>query len=94
MDVNDKKITKLLEKSAVLEKRIQTATEELKKTQTEIKVLTYDDLEIDLSRNDLSTEDYVFMSKIKKKMSGKNFSFSDVEKMLDDAEEKNEKKIF
>lgn len=94
MGVNDKKITKLLEKSAVLEKRIQTATEELKKTQTEIKVLTYDDLEIDLSRNDLSTEDYAFMAKMKKKMSSKNISFSDVEKMLDDAEEKNEKKIF
>lgn len=60
MGVNDKKITKLLEKSAVLEKRIQTATEELKKTQTEIKVLTFDNLEIDLSRNDLSTEDYDF----------------------------------
>lgn len=94
MGVNDKKITKLLEKSAVLEKRIQTATEELKKTQTEIKVLTYDDLEIDLSRNDLSTEDYAFMAKMKKKMSSKNISFSDVEKMLDDAEGKNEKKIF
>ncbi len=66
MGVNDKKITKLLEKSAVLEKRIQTATEELKKTQTEIKVLTFDNLEIDLSRNDLSTEEYAFMVKIKK----------------------------
>ena len=94
MSVNDKKIAKLLEKSALLEKRIQTATEELKKTQTEIKVLTFDNLEIDLSRNDLSTEDYAFMAKIKKKMSGKNISFSDVEKMLDDAEEKNEEKIF
>lgn len=94
MSVNDKKIAKLLEKSAVLEKRIQTATKELKKTQTEIKVLTFDNLEIDLSRNDLSTEDYAFMAKIKKKMSGKNISFSDVEKMLDDAEEKNEEKIF
>ena len=94
MSVNDKKIAKLIEKSAVLEKRIQTATEELKKTQTEIKVLTFDNLEIDLSRNDLSTEDYAFMAKIKKKMSGKNISFSDVEKMLDDAEEKNEEKIF
>lgn len=94
MSVNDKKIAKLLEKSAVLEKRIQTATEELKKTQTEIKVLTFDNLEIDLSRNDLSTEDYAFMAKIKKKMSGKNISFSDIEKMLDDAEEKNEEKIF
>ena len=94
MSVNDKKIAKLLEKSAVLEKRIQTATEELKKTQTEIKVLTFDNLEIDLSRNDLSTEDYAFMAKIKKKMSGKNISFSDVEKMIDDAEEKNEEKIF
>lgn len=94
MGINGKKITKLLEKSEILEKRIQMATEELKKTQTEIKVLTYDDLEIDLSRNDLSTEDYAFMAKIKKKMSGKNISFSDVEKMLDDAEENNEKKIF
>ena len=94
MSVNDKKIAKLLEKSAVLEKRIQTATEELKKTQTEIKVLTFDNLEIDLSRNDLSTENYAFMAKIKKKMSGKNISFSDVEKMLDDAEGKNEEKIF
>lgn len=94
MGVNDKKIAKLLEKSAVLEKRIQTATEELKKTQTEIKVLTFDDLEIDLSRNELSTEDYVFMAKMKKKMSGKNISFSDIEKMLDDVEEQNEKKIF
>lgn len=94
MSVNDKKIAKLLEKSAVLEKRIQTATEELKKTQTEIKVLAFNNLEIDLSRNDLSTEDYAFMAKIKRKMSGKNISFSDVEKMLDDAEEKNEEKIF
>ncbi len=94
MGVNSKKIKKLLEKSAVLEKRIQTATEELKKTQTEIKVLTYDDLEIDLSKNDLSTEDYAFMAKIKKKMSSRNISFSDVEKMIDDAEENNEKKIF
>lgn len=91
MGVNDKKIAKLLEKSALLEKRIQTATEELKKIQTEIKVLTFDDLEIDLSRNDLSTEDYAFMTKIKKKMSGKNISFSDIEKMLDDVEEQNEK---
>lgn len=94
MSVNDKKIAKLLEKSAVLERRIQTTTEELKKTQAEIKVLTFDNLEIDLSRNDLSTEDYAFMAKIKKKMSDKNISFSDVEKMLDDAEEKNEEKIF
>ncbi|MDE6679014.1 MAG: hypothetical protein K2K02_08230 [Ruminococcus sp.] len=94
MSINDKKIAKLLEKSALLEKRIQTATEELKKTQSEIKILTFDNLEIDLSRNDLSTEDYAFMAKIKKKMSGNNISFSDVEKMLDDAEEKNEEKIF
>ena len=94
MSVNDKKIAKLLEKSELLEKRIQTATEELKKIQTEIKILTFDNLEIDLSRNDLSTEDYAFMAKIKKKMSGKNISFSDVEKMIDDAEEKNEEKIF
>lgn len=94
MSVNDKKIAKLLEKSAVLEKRIQTAEEELKKTQTEIKVLAFDNLEIDLSRNSLSADDYAFMAKIKKKMSDKNISFSDVEKMLDDAEEKNEKKIF
>lgn len=94
MSINDKKIAKLLEKSALLEKRIQTATEELKKTQSEIKILTFDNLEIDLSRNDLSTEDYAFMAKIKKKMSGKNISFSDVEKMIDDAEEKNEEKIF
>ncbi|MDE6833055.1 MAG: hypothetical protein K2J39_02220, partial [Ruminococcus sp.] len=70
MSINDKKIAKLLEKSSLLEKRIQTATEELKKIQTEIKILTFDNLEIDLSRNDLSTEDYAFMAKIKNKMSG------------------------
>lgn len=78
MAVNDKKIEKLIEKSAQLDKRIREDTAEKKRIETQIKLLSYDNLKAELSSHDMTTDDYVRYAKLIRKMTDNGVSFDDL----------------
>lgn len=101
MAVNDKKIEKLIEKSAQLEKRIKEDMAEKKRIDTQIKLLSYDNLKAELGSHDMTTDDYVRYAKLIRKMSDNCISFNDIDSMLDRLSDNNktednndEKEIF
>lgn len=104
MAVNDKKIEKLIEKSAQLDKRIKEDTAEKKRIDTQIKLLSYENLRAELSSHDMTPDDYVQYAKLVKKMEDNSVSFDDIDSMLDSLykdktnneieENTDEKKIF
>lgn len=101
MAVNDKKIEKLIEKSAQLNKRIKEDTAEKKRIDTQIKLLSYDNLKAELSSHDMTTDDYVQYARLIRKMSDNCISFNDIDSMLDRLSDNNktednndEKEIF
>lgn len=101
MAVNDKKIEKLIEKSAQLEKRIKEYTAEKKRIDTQIKLLSYDNLKAELGSHDMTTDDYVQYARLIRKMIDNSVSFDDIDSMLDRLSDNNktednndEKEIF
>mgnify|MGYP000883719599 FL=1 len=58
MAINDRKIEKLKERSAQLERRIKEDTAEKKRIDTQIKVLSYENLRAELSSYAMTGYDY------------------------------------
>lgn len=83
MAINDRKIEKLKERSAQLEKRIKEDTVEKKRIDTQIKVLSYENLRAELSSHAMTADDYVQYAKLLQKMADHSVSFADIDAMLD-----------
>lgn len=90
MAVNDKKIEKLIEKSAQLDKRIKEDTVEKKRIDTQIKLLSYDNLKAELGSHDMTMDDYVQYAKLTRKMSENGISFDDLNAFADGLKNKGE----
>lgn len=83
MAINDRKIEKLKERSAQLERRIKEDTAEKKRIDTQIKVLSYENLRAELSSHAMTADDYVQYAKLLQKMTDHSISFTDIDAMLD-----------
>lgn len=99
MTGNDKKIEKLTERAEQLEQRIKSDTAKRKEILAEIDRLTYANFKTEIAKNDMTTDDYAFFARMKKKMTDRNMSVEDLERMFEKIyknmeENEDEKTIF